>query len=71
MKLCSIQYIEKNKLKNPPVNYLAENKAWVQGLCNTMRNQLISRAFYGWLSHCRNMRTVRSHLQGELIERKA
>jgi hypothetical protein len=43
----------------------------VHSLCNKMRNQLISRGFYGWLSHCRNMHTVRSHLQVELIAKKA
>lgn len=39
----------------------------IKGLCNTMRNQIISRAFYGWLGHSRHAKTVRNHLQGLVL----
>ncbi|TRY80317.1 hypothetical protein TCAL_11740 [Tigriopus californicus] len=31
-------------------------------LCHTMKRQIFSRAFYGWLSHVRQLRTARQHL---------
>ena len=40
----------------------SNDKDNIKMLCETMRRQIISRAFYGWLAYCRHLRTVRTHL---------
>lgn len=34
----------------------------IQTLCATMRKQILARAFYGWLVHCRKTKLIRAHL---------
>ncbi|KAM8719375.1 hypothetical protein ACLKA7_011999 [Drosophila subpalustris] len=36
----------------------------IEMVCSTMRRQIISRAFYGWLAYYRHLSTVRTHLSG-------
>ncbi|XP_054167944.1 small G protein signaling modulator 1-like isoform X2 [Oppia nitens] len=47
----------------------SEDKSNLKQLCVTMKRQIISRAFYGWLAYCRHLRTVRTHL-ADLINTK-
>ncbi|XP_068899808.1 small G protein signaling modulator 1-like isoform X1 [Tenebrio molitor] len=49
--------IDQNAPDSPP-------SICIQAVCDSMKRQIISRAFYGWLAYCRHLSTVRTHLSG-------
>ncbi|KAK9753228.1 RUN domain [Popillia japonica] len=49
--------IEHNIPDSPP-------SVCIKAVCDSMKRQIISRAFYGWLAYCRHLSTVRRHLSG-------
>lgn len=34
----------------------------IETLCKSMRKQIVARAFYGWLVHCRKAKIIKTHL---------
>ena len=69
----SVEASEKSETENDhilSVEIVTKPVEPISTMCSSMRRQIICRAFYGWLAHCRHMKIVRKHLGGLTFEEK-
>ncbi|PAA47866.1 hypothetical protein BOX15_Mlig025920g1 [Macrostomum lignano] len=53
---------KQQQMPQTPQSQQLQRRMSIRRLCDSMRRQILSRAFYGWLAHVRHARTVKRHL---------